>query len=111
MSSIFLGMQPEQIRTILEDVDAQAEKKLEQTLAEALEKASKTKCLPGNSDNLYFVAGQIALAAFKDLENWAAQTFTATPSKELAMAWVNGSFHRFEGARSIQKEIRQILLK
>jgi predicted urease superfamily metal-dependent hydrolase len=46
MSSIFVGMHPDQIRVLLENVDLQAEKKLEQTLTEAVEKAKRTECRP-----------------------------------------------------------------
>jgi hypothetical protein len=44
-------------------------KKLEQILAETVEDARKIAREPVNKENLYFVANQIALAAFKSFEN------------------------------------------
>jgi hypothetical protein len=110
MSSVFLGMTTDQIHGALVDVDAEAKKKLDAILAETIEDAGKIAGEPVTKDNVYFVANQIALAAFKSFENWAAENFTVSPSKELAGAWVKGSFHHFAGATSIQKEIRQKLL-
>jgi len=111
MSSIFVGMSTDQMRGMMETVDSQVESKLESVMAEAIEKAKKTERFPRDPNDLYFIAGEIALTAFKNLEDWAAQTFTASPSKETAAAWVKASFYHFEGPKSIQQEIRQILSK
>jgi hypothetical protein len=110
MSSVFLGMKTDQIHEVMQYVDSQAEEKLEETLTETVKNAKVKTSSPVDKSNVYLVANQIALAAYKSFENWAAQTFTASPSKELAEAWVKASFHHFGGAKSIQKKIRQELL-
>jgi hypothetical protein len=109
MTSIFVGMQTDQIHKMIETVDSLAEVKLQEVLKETIETAKKTVGLKGHIGDPYNVAYEIAMAAFNGLEQWAAYTFTDSPFKETATAWVRGCSYRFDGPRSIQSEIRQIL--
>ena len=111
MSSVFLGIKTDQLREIIEDVDAKAEEKVQQILNETLEKAIYAKRSYDNVDNLYFIANRMALAAYQSFQEWSAKTFTVSPAKELAIAWTNACYYRFSGAKSVQKAIREILSK
>lgn len=108
MSTIFLGMRSDQVRHMFEEIDSQLESKLKEVITSTFEKVTKDTT-PRDSNYVYYDAHEIVLEAFQTLKNWADSRFTTSPEKEIAIAWVQGSFYRFEGPRSIQKEIRQIL--
>jgi hypothetical protein len=109
MTSIFNGMKTVQIREMMESVDAQAEEKLIEIMDAAIATARKTVLLSRHSADLYDEAYEISKTAYTEFEEWAAHTFTISPLKETANAWVKGSSYRFDGPKSIQNEIRQIL--
>ena len=109
MTTVFNGMKTDQIHRVMETVDSQAEEKLQEILAETIETAKKTVIARGHIADPYNDAYKISMAAFKKFEQWAAHTFTVSPLKETASAWVKGCSYRFDGPKSIQREIRQIL--
>lgn len=111
MTAVFNGMNTNQIHEIIERVDTQAEKKLETILAATLETAKKTVLLKGHIADPYNDAYKISMDAYEEFKKWAEHTFTTSPLKETATAWVKGSSNRFDGPKSIQNEIRQILLQ
>lgn len=108
MITAILGMKLAQVYQTFEAVDEQLEDKLQEVVAQTIEQVKQD---PPQEDieNLFFQAHKIGLEAYNSLKSWSEITFTTSPEKELAKAWIHGCFYRFEGPRSIQKEIRQIL--
>jgi hypothetical protein len=96
------------MRRIFEEIDSQLESKAVEVIAATFERV-RNDSTPRNPDYMHYDAYVIGLEAHETLKNWANRTFTTSPEKEIASAWVNGCIHRFHGPRSMQGEIHQIL--
>lgn len=108
MSTVILRMDSEKVHQTLESIDKKLEDKLQEIVNQTLEKVEQDSSLT-DSKLLYYEANEIGLGAYNNLKAWSEKTFTTSPEKELAGAWINGCLYRFQGPRSIQKQIRQIL--
>lgn len=108
MSTVILGMKSEAVHQILQSVDEQLEDQLQVTIDQTLEKVKNSISLE-DSKYIFFQAHEIGIEAYNNLKLWSERTFITSPEKELAAAWIEGCLYRFEGPRSIQREIRQIL--
>ena len=109
MNSIPSNISSKTLHEVFPSVNAQMTGKLNELQEKTLKRVEQNRDALKNQLP-YNLAHEIGVEVLKQITDWAHQTFTTSPEKEVAQFWLISKSNHIQGAHGFPKQVLNILL-